>query len=1173
MAFCKVLKDPTVRRVVYDSDVEDAFVIHKTDGTIFKFEATPGGLYAFKPQAPYIAANQARLQKQQTMHKDATNLLVSTVKENRLGYTEREYQRAKLARRVYHLVGAPTIENFKHILHVGGIRNCDLTPQDVEIAEKIFGPDVSTLKGKSTRRKPKIVRYDVIAVPRELKQRLLELAIDIMFICSIPMLTAIDRTIKFRSLVILKSRKAPALYEGLDNVLRLYNGRGFYISRILCDGELQPLMEDVQDNMDITFNFAPAGEHVPEAERNNRTIQERFRTQFHRLPYKAIPANMIKTLAMHVTHQLNLFPVKGGASKYYSPQQLMGGPPLDFNKHCQIPFGAYVQANEEPSPLNTPHARTLDAIYLRPMSNIQGGHELMNLHNGYKITRPRVTELPVTPLVIAAVESLAKKQGFEQIKIKDRSGVLLHPADWTAGVDYDEAEAPQNDDDDDDDDVPDLDYHPNEDDPDLDDEDEEDDDGYDPIDEEELEGLAKDTETDPSPVDQNEPEAEGAPEEGQDEDQAPAVSSDEGTVETESSVRRSSRQREAATTMNIGSTKGQSYVQKKKVVVKEDHNQETMDPELEVRHNLFIQSKSKKVKEDFYTEGQALLIAHLMTEMDHKAANVGGAAHFAQQYILQKGLKKFGQKGSDAATKELKQLHDRVCFEPISIADMSQSEIRKSMEALMLLTEKRDGTIKGRMVYNGKPTREWLSREDSTSPTVSLESLIITAVIDAYEGRDVMTADVPNAFIQTVMPQPTDGSDDRVCMKITGVLVDLLCKLDPTKYGPYVVFEKGRKVLYVLVLRAIYGMLVASLLWYKKFRGDLEQIGFHFNDYDPCVANRMVNGKQHTIRFHVDDVKASHIDPVVNDKFDAWLNKTYGSLGEVKTTRGPIHDYLGMIFDYSEKGIVKIDMCDYVKGMLDDFPIKFDAKDTQPTPAADDLFDKGDESKLLSKEQAEDFHTCVAKGLFLCKRARPDIHPTIAVLCTRVKQPNESDWKKLIRLMKYLNGTRDDKLILSADKLNVVKWYVDTSFAVHPDFKSHTGGVLTLGRGALTSLSKKQKLNTRSSTEAELVGADDASTLILWTKLFMEAQGYGINSNVLYQDNKSTILLEKNGKKSSGPRTRALNIRYFFLTDQVEKGNVMIDFCPTDDMIADYMTKPLQGAKFLKFKKLIMGHD
>jgi hypothetical protein len=83
------------------------------------------------------------------------------------------------------------------VLRVGGIRNCDFTPQDVEIAEKIFGPDVSELKGKSTRRKPKIVKYDVIAVSRELKQHLLELAIDIMFICSIPMLTTIDRTIKF----------------------------------------------------------------------------------------------------------------------------------------------------------------------------------------------------------------------------------------------------------------------------------------------------------------------------------------------------------------------------------------------------------------------------------------------------------------------------------------------------------------------------------------------------------------------------------------------------------------------------------------------------------------------------------------------------------------------------------------------------------------------------------------------------------------------------------------------------------------------------------------------------------------------------------------------------------------------------------------------------------------
>jgi hypothetical protein len=97
------------------------------------------------------------------------------------------------------------------------------------------------------------------------------------------------------------------------------------------------------------------------------------------------------------------------------------------------------------------------------------------------------------------------------------------------------------------------------------------------------------------------------------------------------------------------------------------------------------------------------------------------------------------------------------------------------------------------------------------------------------------------------------------------------------------------------------------------------------------------------------------------------------------------------------------------------------------------------------------------------------------------------------------------------------------------------------------------------------------SVMILWTKLFLEEQGCDINSNILYQDSKSAILLETNGKKSSGKRTRALNIRYFFLTDQVEKGNVTIVYCPTDDMVGDFHTKPLQGEKFRKFQNAIIG--
>jgi hypothetical protein len=117
---------------------------------------------------------------------------------------------------------------------------------------------------------------------------------------------------------------------------------------------------------------------------------------------------------------------------------------------------------------------------------------------------------------------------------------------------------------------------------------------------------------------------------------------------------------------------------------------------------------------------------------------------------------------------------------------MTQVEQRKAQHVLMFSGESQDETIKGRMVYNGKPTREWLSREDSASPTTALESIMLTAVIDANEARGVMTCNIPNAFIQALLPE-VEPRDERVMMKITGVLVNMLVKLNPEPYGSYVI--------------------------------------------------------------------------------------------------------------------------------------------------------------------------------------------------------------------------------------------------------------------------------------------------------------------------------------------------------------------------------------------------
>ena len=500
---------------------------------------------------------------------------------------------------------------------------------------------------------------------------------------------------------------------------------------------------------------------------------------------------------------------------------------------------------------------------------------------------------------------------------------------------------------------------------------------------------------------------------------------------------------------------------------------------------------------------------------------------------------------------------------------MTAEEKKKAMESLIFLTEKRDGRLKARTVANGSVQRRWMEREDTASPTTALESVLLTATIDAMEQRDVATVDIPNAFIQTEVPQVKD--QERIILKIRGRLVDILEQIDPATYEPFVQYQNGDKILYCIVLKAIYGMLTSALLFYKQWRSDLTKRGYAINPYDPCVANKFINGKQHTVIWHVDDLKLSHVDKKVNDDFIRWVDELYGDdeIGRVKAVRGKKHDYIGMVLDYTIPGQVTIDMKYYVDAMLEQY--NHPTSDKITTPASENLFKVNKHSPKLDKTLAQEFHTTVARGLFVSKRARPDIQPTIAFLCTRVKEPTKDDWKKLTRLMSYLKKTRDDVLTLKCDGKNEVKWWIDAAFAVHPDMRSHTGAIMTLGSGAVQSISKKHKVNTRSSTEAELVATDDVIAQVVWTKNSLEAQGVKIKSNIIYQDNKSAMLLEKNGRSSAGKRSRHLDIRYFFITDQVNQGNIEIKYCPTDVMTADYMTKPLHGKKFIQFKKEIMN--
>ena len=208
--------------------------------------------------------------------------------------------------------------------------------------------------------------------------------------------------------------------------------------------------------------------------------------------------------------------------------------------------------------------------------------------------------------------------------------------------------------------------------------------------------------------------------------------------------------------------------------------------------------------------------------------------------------------------------------------------------------------------------------------------------------------------------------------------------------------------------------------------------------------------------------------------------------------------------------------------------------------------------------------------LYLSKRACPDIQLSVFFLCTRVRGPDTDDYKNLARVMKYIQGTIGLPLILSIDKSVNRKWYVDASFAVHKDMRSHTGGFMTMGTGGAYVQSSKKNLNTKSSTDSKLVGVDDVLTQIIWTRYFLKEQGHMIQDNVIYQDNQSAIRLEKNGKRSISKRTRHINIRYYFITDSIMKQEASMEFCPTFDMIGDYFKKALQGSQSVDYATLFL---
>jgi hypothetical protein len=198
-------------------------------------------------------------------------------------------------------------------------------------------------------------------------------------------------------------------------------------------------------------------------------------------------------------------------------------------------------------------------------------------------------------------------------------------------------------------------------------------------------------------------------------------------------------------------------------------------------------------------------------------------------------------------------------------------------------------------------------------------------------------------------------------VKLEGMMAEILAKIDPRLYEKILVTERGKRVMYVKLQKALYGTLTASLLFWKDLCKYLGKEGFTANPYDSCVMNKMIDGKQCTVLWHVDDLKISHVDAAVTEAILAGLNSRYGKDGPLTVTRGKIHKYLSTTIDYSTDGKVISRMDQYVEELLKDAPSDMVGEAT--TPAAEHLFKVNEDAMPLDLAASDIFHSITAKLL------------------------------------------------------------------------------------------------------------------------------------------------------------------------------------------------------------------
>ena len=1124
ISFSLVCKKYSVK---YD-EYSDEFLVYKPP-YVYVFE-NYDGIYA------RYFSEQAKLMMYKT--------LITTVQDNEALYTPREVRAARDVREFMIVRGLTSNAEMIRMINSGGILNCPFTVHDVHRANKIYGPDIASLKGKQKKTKPFAPK--AIENPWRPIRMAQTLCIDLFQICGLWFLISLTLPLGMLMVTFLPtSKKLGGVWKALINQISAYKSRMFSVSTIRSDqeGAIVALKEKLNER-NIYLELAGRAQHVGPIENAIGRVKSRARGIMAQLPYKLCKILLIYLTGYCITRiNQSLNDKTPGALCPFSNFKLRK---LDIDIDYRIGFGEYAQVHEHRELTGTMEPRTTGAISLCPTGNLTGSQKFLSLSTKKVITRDKWTKLPIPQSVINKLnkwavddktpmpDDITYQYRGKEVMVVDDVEAVPEPAGHIMRVPREAREAVedaeaalqmQNE----------LDEEPDN-----------------------KEGGVEDPSTE---ADSSVPNvgvegqvSDGANEIAEETEETEAVGEAEVDSGSVSNVEETDAVEEADVDGRDESKESEeTSVEETYVPVGREGLRERIKKSYE---RFRYQNTERSAKGSSKLSGGKALFTRV-TSNRHNGKQLS-----AYHISVKEAVNKFSKKAVKSMVKEVINVYGNgKNITPIRVKDLTHKQRKGIIRSMMFLKDKYLPTgefekLKARLVALGNfQDRSLFGDEDTASPTVSLLSLLALVTKSHSEGRVFKTVDIPGAYLKA------DIGDKEVIMKLDKLMSHILAKIDPSVES--YIDENGEIV--VKLNKALYGCVQSALQWYKEISSYLVSIGFQINRMDTCVFNKEdINGKQLTIVMHVDDLMFMGAE----DSINIVIGQLREKYGDVTVHEGLVLPYLGMVFDFTRSDKVKISMDKYVEDLLRLYEVKGKAK----TPAMPDLLKVDETSKLLNESEREEFHSRVAKLLYLAKRVRPEILTAVIFLTGRVNCATEQDRDKLNRVLHYLNYYPKLGIGLSTTGTNMIFSFIDVSFATEVDYKSRTGVVISLGGGPVYAESSKQKLNTTGSTESELVGCSDGSKNVIWLRNFLIEQGYKILPAKIYQDNKSTLALIKNGR-SSNRSTRHINIRYFFLKDRVESGEIELQYLPTNEMIADLLTKPLQGVQFRILRDKLLNYQ